>query len=75
MQVSLDCDICNGKADLSFTRVEVWRNDKWRLTISTYREFMELLYLELIRHIENIADFAGRESLEFGNIGLLNLGP
>ncbi len=63
-----DCDICNGKADLTFRRVEVWRNATWRLTMSTFSDVKGFCYLEPIKHIEYITELEGKEADEFGKI-------
>lgn len=63
-----DCDICTGKADAAFRRSEVWSNDMWRLTASTYRKVRGLCYLEPKRHIRYITELDGQEAAEFGSI-------
>lgn len=63
-----NCDICNGKADREFKRVEVWSNTNWRLTASTYSSVKGLCYLEPKRHITYINELDGDESVEFGSI-------
>ena len=61
-----DCDICNGNADSEFKRVEVWRNERWRLTTSTFKLVRGFCYLEPVRHIEDITQLDGLEASEFG---------
>jgi diadenosine tetraphosphate (Ap4A) HIT family hydrolase len=63
-----ECSICNGRADESFKRLEVWSNDTWRLSISTYKAVEGFCYLEPKRHIPYITDLDGREATEFGSI-------
>lgn len=63
-----DCDICSGRADSYFRRIEVWSNERWRLTTTTYRELPGFSYLEPRRHIPHITDLDGPESAEFGRI-------
>jgi diadenosine tetraphosphate (Ap4A) HIT family hydrolase len=63
-----ECSICVGKADESFKRVEVWSNDTWRLSMSTYKAVEGFCYLEPKRHIPNITDLDGREVTEFGSV-------
>ncbi len=63
-----DCDICNEKADLTFRRVEVWRNATWRLTMSNFSDVKGFCYLEPIKHIEYITELEGKEADEFGKI-------
>ena len=63
-----NCNICNGKADVEFKRIEVWSTDNWRLTASTYKSVKGLCYLESKRHIPYITDLDGQESIEFGSV-------
>lgn len=63
---SSDCSICTGRADETFSRRELWRNQRWRLTISTYRDVFGFSYLEPIRHIRYITELDGAEAAEFG---------
>ncbi len=62
------CSICNGSADREFRRVQVWANERWRLTTTTYRSVAGLCYLEPKRHISYITELDGREALEFGSV-------
>ena len=62
------CAICNGKADKEFNRIEVWSNDTWRLTMSTYRAVRGFCYLEPKRHIPYVTELNGAEAAEFGPI-------
>jgi diadenosine tetraphosphate (Ap4A) HIT family hydrolase len=66
--MSVDCSICNGKADEEFKRVEVWSDELWRLTMSTYKQVRGFCYLEPRRHIPYITDLQGREAAGFGSI-------
>lgn len=66
--MNINCDICTGKADTKFRRVEVWSNERWRLTASSYKNVLGFCYLEPKRHIEHITDLDGQESQEFGFI-------
>ncbi len=68
MSEVLNWDICNGKADLTFRRIEVWRSDTWRLTMSTFSEVRGFCYLEPIKHIEHVTELEGKEADEFGKI-------
>jgi diadenosine tetraphosphate (Ap4A) HIT family hydrolase len=63
-----ECAICNGKADKEFKRVEVWSDEKWRLTMSTYRAVRGFCYLEPKRHIPYVTELDGTEAAEFGLI-------
>ena len=68
MRLSGDCAICNGKADVTFRRVEVWSNDRWRLTTTTYKAVKGFCYLDPKRHILYITELDGKEANEFGFI-------
>ena len=62
-----DCIICAGRGgDGALHRVEVWRDDLWRLTVSLDAEVLGFAYLEPHRHIASIADLDGPEALSFG---------
>jgi diadenosine tetraphosphate (Ap4A) HIT family hydrolase len=62
-----DCIICAGPAgDDALHRIEVWRDDLWRLTLSLDAEVLGFAYLEPIRHIASIADLDGPEAKSFG---------
>ena len=63
-----DCAICSGKADDTFKRFEVWSNERWRLSMSTYKAVRGFCYLEPKRHIQYITDLDGKEALEFGSV-------
>jgi diadenosine tetraphosphate (Ap4A) HIT family hydrolase len=62
-----DCAICRGPAgDEELDRVEVWRDDLWRLTMSRRGSTLGFAYLEPIRHIPYLADLDGAEAATFG---------
>jgi diadenosine tetraphosphate (Ap4A) HIT family hydrolase len=62
-----DCVICAGqRGDDALHRIEVWRDDLWRLTVSLDAEVLGFAYLEPIRHIASIADLDGAEAASFG---------
>jgi diadenosine tetraphosphate (Ap4A) HIT family hydrolase len=62
-----DCVICAGQqGDAALRRIEVWRDDLWRLTVSLDAEVLGFAYLEPIRHIASIADLDGGEAASFG---------
>src|SRR4051812_36388412 len=62
-----DCIICSGRGgDDAVCRIEVWRDELWRLTVSLDSEVLGFAYLEPIRHIATIADLDGPEALSFG---------
>lgn len=61
------CVICSGaEGDKLLSRIEVWRDDLWRLTLSLDAEVLGFAYLEPIRHIASIADLDGPEAASFG---------
>jgi diadenosine tetraphosphate (Ap4A) HIT family hydrolase len=61
------CVICSGaEGDKLLSRIEVWRDDLWRLTLSLDAEVPGFAYLEPIRHIASIADLDGPEAASFG---------
>lgn len=66
--MSTNCSICDGSADETFSRKELWRNDRWRLTYSTFRDIFGFCYLEPIRHIRYITELDGLEADEFGTV-------
>jgi Diadenosine tetraphosphate (Ap4A) hydrolase and other HIT family hydrolases len=68
MDPTIECDICNGNADSTFKRIEVWKNDTWRMTMSKYSDVRSFCYLEPRRHIESITDLDGIEAAELGTV-------
>jgi diadenosine tetraphosphate (Ap4A) HIT family hydrolase len=61
------CIICAGiEGDKVLSRIEVWRDDLWRLTLSVDAEVLGFAYLEPLRHIASIADLNGPEAQSFG---------
>jgi diadenosine tetraphosphate (Ap4A) HIT family hydrolase len=62
-----DCAICAGPArDDELDRVEVWRDDQWRLSMSRHGSTLGFAYLEPLRHIPSLADLDGPEAATFG---------
>jgi diadenosine tetraphosphate (Ap4A) HIT family hydrolase len=62
-----DCAICRGaETDAALERVEVWRDDHWRLTMARRGNTLGFAYLEPIRHIPYLADLGGPETATFG---------
>jgi diadenosine tetraphosphate (Ap4A) HIT family hydrolase len=62
-----DCAICAGpERDPELDRVEVWRDDHWRLSLSRHTASRGFGYLEPIRHIPYLADLDGPEAATFG---------
>lgn len=67
--MSVDCIICRTTAgDAVLHRLEVWRDDLWRLTVSLDAEVLGFAYLEPLRHIPTIADLDGPEAASFGAV-------
>ena len=62
------CPICTRKADKIFNRVEVWSNERWRLTTTRYSQVKGLSYLEPKKHVPFLSDLDGKEAKEFGVI-------
>jgi diadenosine tetraphosphate (Ap4A) HIT family hydrolase len=61
------CIVCSGaEGDKALNRIEVWRDDLWRLTLSLEAEVLGFAYLEPLRHIANIAELDGPEAASFG---------
>ena len=62
-----ECAICAGPArDPELGRVEVWRDNHWRLSMSQHTATLGFGYLEPIRHIPFLADLDGPEAATFG---------
>ena len=62
-----DCAICAGPAgDEGLDRVEVWRDEHWRLSMARHGSTLGFAYLEPIRHIPFLADLDGEEAATFG---------
>jgi diadenosine tetraphosphate (Ap4A) HIT family hydrolase len=62
-----DCAICLGPAgDEELQRVEVWRDEHWRLSMARSGSTLGFSYLEPIRHIPYLADLDGPEAATFG---------
>src|ERR687892_2017374 len=62
-----DCAICRGPAgDDELDRVEVWRDDLWRLSMSRHTSTVGFAYLEPMRHIPYLAELDGPEAATFG---------
>jgi diadenosine tetraphosphate (Ap4A) HIT family hydrolase len=67
MTTPRDCTICRGPdGDEELFRVEVWRDDLWRLSMSRRSPTLGFAYLEPIRHIPYLADLDGPEATSFG---------
>jgi diadenosine tetraphosphate (Ap4A) HIT family hydrolase len=62
-----ECAICLGPGgDDELDRVEVWRDNLWRLSMSRHGSTLGFAYLEPIRHIPYLADLDGPEAATFG---------
>ncbi len=65
----MECQLCDhAAADREFRRVEVWRDDLWRLTTSLAAPVPGFSYLEPLRHIPHITDLDGPESASLGTV-------
>jgi diadenosine tetraphosphate (Ap4A) HIT family hydrolase len=65
--MTADCVICRGSdGDAELDRVEVWDDDRWRLTMSLDTYTPGFSYLEPKRHIPHITDLDGEEARTFG---------
>ena len=61
------CALCRGTdGDDELDRVEVWRDARWRLSMSRHGSTLGFAYLEPIRHIPYLADLDGPEAATFG---------
>ena len=61
------CAICAGPAgDAELGRVEVWRDDRWRLSMSTEGYTLGFSYLEPLRHVPHLEDLDGEAAATFG---------
>lgn len=64
-----DCLLCRGSAaDEALSRLQVWEDDLWRLTVSLESEVPGFAYLEPKRHIPTLADLSGDEAHTFGEV-------
>lgn len=62
-----DCVLCRGvDGDRELDRVEVWRDELWRLAVSLGSEVPGFGYLEPLRHIPHVTDLDGPEAATFG---------
>ena len=64
-----DCLLCRGRAaDSRLSRIQVWEDELWRLTVSLEAEVPGFAYLEPKRHIPTLADLSGDEAQTFGGV-------
>lgn len=62
-----DCLLCRpADADREFRRIQVWRDDLWRLSVVTVGPVAGFAHLEPHRHIPHITDLDGPEADTFG---------
>jgi diadenosine tetraphosphate (Ap4A) HIT family hydrolase len=67
MTAPAGCAICAGPArDAELDRLEVWRDDHWRLSMSRHTATLGFGYLEPLRHIPFLGDLDGPEAATFG---------
>ena len=67
MTAAAECAICAGpEGDPELDRVEIWRDDQWRLSMSRHGPTLGFGYLEPLRHIPSLADLDGPEAATFG---------
>lgn len=62
-----DCALCAGpERDAELDRAEVWRDARWRLSMSVSGYTPGFSYLEPLRHVPHIEDLDGEEAATFG---------
>jgi diadenosine tetraphosphate (Ap4A) HIT family hydrolase len=67
--MSKECVLCRGEqADAELKRVEVWRDELWRVTVSLAAEVPGFAYLEPLRHVPHVTDPDGPEAESFGPV-------
>lgn len=63
------CAICAAQdGDAGLRRVEVWRDEVWRLTISLAAPVLGFAYLEPHRHVPSLAELEGQEASTLGTV-------
>ena len=63
------CLLCRPTdADREFSRVRVWRDDLWRLSVVLAGPILGFAHLEPIRHIPHVTDLDGAEAVTFGPV-------
>ncbi|HCO03024.1 MAG TPA: hypothetical protein DIT48_06635, partial [Actinobacteria bacterium] len=55
-------------SDPELSRVQVWEDGLWRLSVSIESEVLGFSYLEPMRHIPHITDLDGDEAATFGPV-------
>jgi diadenosine tetraphosphate (Ap4A) HIT family hydrolase len=65
----VDCLLCRrNDADREFDRVEVWRDELWRLAMVRGGPVRGFAHLEPLRHIPYVTDLDGPEADTFGPV-------
>ncbi len=68
VRTSRSCVICRGtEGDAELSRVEVWSDAQWRLTMAIPSEISGFSYLEPRRHVPHITDLGGEEAETLGS--------
>jgi len=65
----VSCLLCRPvDADQAMGSVEVWSDERWRLTTAVHAEVLAFSYLMPRRHVPSIADLEGEEAATFGGV-------
>jgi diadenosine tetraphosphate (Ap4A) HIT family hydrolase len=65
----VNCVLCRGAdGDAELSRVQVWEDGLWRLTMSLEAEVLGFSYLEPKRHVPYVTDLDGEEARTFGDV-------
>ncbi len=65
----MDCILCRGPdGDAELSRVQVWEDELWRLTMSLGAQVLGFSYLEPKRHVPHLTDLGGDEARTFGEV-------
>jgi diadenosine tetraphosphate (Ap4A) HIT family hydrolase len=65
----VNCVLCRGAdGDAELSRVQVWEDGLWRLTMSLEAEILGFSYLEPKRHVPYVTDLDGEEARTFGDV-------
>lgn len=63
------CALCRGvDADEELHRVQVWEDERWRLTTALAGEVAGFSYLEPKRHVPYVTDLEGAEARTLGTV-------
>jgi diadenosine tetraphosphate (Ap4A) HIT family hydrolase len=67
--MSKECVLCRGEqADAELKRVEVWRDELWRVAVSLAAEVSGFAYVEPLQHVPHVTDLDGAEAESFGPV-------